>query len=141
MSDPKPTPTPPTLSGWRDALKILVAVVIWYAMTDANHALTAAVDYSKLSGSLFITVPFLHRMILFSPLHSVTLIGGAIGILQGLIIGVKALVFLWVGPAFFEAAGPVLTAALKVPTRFVADMRRAWTGKPRDDKGDDQPQK
>jgi hypothetical protein len=120
-SDPnKPPVTKP--SSWGDNLKIFFVVVIWYVTTDANRALIAHVDYTKLA---------VHPPIYdFGILGSVILIGGFVGLIQGVILAIKALVFFWAGPSFFELLTPVLTAAAKFPTEFVANLRRAWMIRP-----------
>jgi hypothetical protein len=125
---PNPTPAPPDLKSLRDVIKILVAVIVWFVTTDANKALMAVVDYAKVAQH----VPIWHLPFL----PSVAILGGAIGLLQGVILAVKALVFFWVGPTFFTALIPILTAAAKFPTQFVSDIRRAWAVGRRDDPTD-----
>ena len=112
-----------------ELLKIMLAMIVWLAMTDANHALTAAVDYSKLRAvaGMLIQVPALHFSYYLPAIALSALAGLKIGFLQGALVSIKALIFLWIGPSMFKALGPVMSAALKIPTRIVADLRRAWS--------------
>jgi len=52
--------------------------------------------------------------------------GLTLGIIDGIIMGVKGLVFVWVGPTFFDALSPVLNSIAKYPVNFVAALRNAW---------------
>ncbi len=124
---PNPAPAPPDVKSLRDVVKIMVAVIVWFVTTDANRALMATVDYAKLAA---------HGTVFHLPLlPSVAIAGGTIGLLQGFILAIKALVFFWVGPTFFDALLPVLTSAAKFPMQFVSDIRHAWVVGRRDDQG------
>ncbi|MBX9690201.1 MAG: hypothetical protein K2X27_26045 [Candidatus Obscuribacterales bacterium] len=103
-----------------DLAKIVLVVVIWYITTNANSALMAGVDYGKIAESS-------------SSLLSASFKGAMIGLLQGLILSVQALITIWASPTLFLYLGPVLTAALKTPIKLVAEFRSALS--PR--KGDD----
>lgn len=110
----------PTVKTWKDVFKIMVAVTVWFATTDAVAALREAAKYVELSKLI---------SLLSFPLGSVpnTVTWGlAIGVVHGLILGVKALVFIWVGPTFFEYLYPVFVAASRISARVVNDVRRAW---------------
>ena len=122
---PGPGPLPPfppnvELKTLWDVAKILIAVLIWYVTADANKALVMAVDYSKLSQA--------GSFLGLGPVASATAWGAYYGILQGLIQGVRVLVFFWAGPAFFLYLGPVLNAAFAPVIRAVQSFRVAWMG-------------
>ena len=127
---PGPGPLPPfppnvELKTLWDVAKILIAVLVWYITADANKALIAAIDYSKLSqlGSVWG----------IGPVPSAAAWGGYYGIMQGLIQGVRVLVFFWAGPAFFLYLGPVLNMAFAPIIKAVQGFRQAWDGKVVDD--------
>jgi hypothetical protein len=129
---PPSTPIPPIPPGpvpipfdtiW-DMAKIVIFVVVWYATSDANHALTAAVDYAKLPGPT-------------STLTGVSWMGAKIGILQGLIMAVQALAIIWASPTLFIYLGPVLSSAFRTPIRLVAEFRRALSSKSTDSSDQD----
>jgi hypothetical protein len=128
--DPKPSPpTPPVppLTSSKDAVKVFIGVLLWFVTLDANRALVATVDFAKLA-----THPLVVHSPWFLPLPSVAFVGGSVGLLQGLILGIQALVFFWVGPTFFVALGPVLSSAVRTPLQVVAEIRRAWFSKKND---------
>jgi hypothetical protein len=110
----------PTIKTWQDVLKIMVAVTVWFATTDAVSALREAARYVELSK----VMSLLHFPLGSLP-NTVTW-GLTIGAVHGLILGVKALVFIWVGPTFFEYLYPVFVAASRFSARAVNDVRRAW---------------
>jgi hypothetical protein len=109
-----------------DVAKIVIFVTVWYITSDANHALTAAVDYAKVAGASH-------------SLPHASWLGARIGLLQGLIMSVQALAIIWASPTLFAYLGPVLTAALDTPIKLVAKLRRAIgsRNKPGDDSDDD----
>jgi hypothetical protein len=111
-------PNPPTANTFRDVLKIMIAFIIWYAMTDANHALMGVVDFANL--------PIISQDA--QPIVNATVVGLLIGVLQGIILGIKAIVFLKVGPTFFEYLAPVVNSFLKIPLTFIGNLRKAWRG-------------
>lgn len=123
---PGPGPLPPfppnvELKTLWDVAKILIAVLVWYITADANKAFMAAMDYSKLSqlGSVFG----------WGPVPSAAAWGAYYGIFQGIIQGVRVLVFFWAGPAFFLYLGPVLSMAFAPIIKAVQGFRLAWDGK------------
>ncbi len=117
---PPPTPLPPLeLKTVWDVAKIVIFVVVWYVTSDANRALTAYVDYAKIAADA--------HSIAGASWH-----GASIGILQGLIMSVQALVVIWASPTMFIYLGPVLTAALQTPIKLVAEFRRALSPKTSD---------
>ncbi len=120
-----PVPLPPIkLETIADVCKIVFFVVIWYVTSDANHALTASVDYSAIAST--------HNSLWGASWH-----GASIGFLQGCIMAVQGLAVIWASPTLFAYLGPVLSAALATPIKLVADFRRALH--PRS--GDDDPDK
>jgi hypothetical protein len=124
-STPPDPPIPPIqLNTIWDAAKIVTFVLVWYITSDANHALTANVDYAKLSAA-------------GSTLCGISWAGAKIGILQGLIMSVQALAVIWASPSLFTALGPVLQAAFRTPIKIVAEFRRALQPKSKDGDGDD----
>ena len=125
---PGPLPPPPPaveLKTIWDVLKILIAVLVWYITADANKALIAAIDYSKLSQ--------LGPVWGMSTVPSAAAWGAWFGVMQGMIQGVRVLVFFWAGPAFFIYLGPVLTAAFAPAIKLVQGLSLAWSGKAVDD--------
>lgn len=124
---PLPMPLPPIqLETIWDVAKIVLVVVVFYITRDANNALNAAVDYSKLAAA--------HQS-----LCSISWHGAMIGLLQGMIMAVQALVIIWGSPTLFTYLGPVLNAFMKTPIKIVADFRRAINPRSKDggDKDDD----
>ena len=119
---PPPTPLPqvPLETIW-DVAKIVIFVLVWYVTNDANKALIAYVDYGKLAADS-------HSLL------GVSWQGACVGVLQGLIMSVQALVVIWGSPTLFIYLGPVLTAAFKTPIKIVAEFRRALN--PKTDDGD-----
>jgi hypothetical protein len=120
--DPNPLPAPPPVPPRTllDAVKILLAVVVWYAMTGASTLLSAGIEHH----------------------NSLTLTSGVIGCIlalylaKGLAVGIKALDFFWAGPSFFEALSPVITTASRIGSNFVSDFRRAWNSRSDDGSND-----
>jgi hypothetical protein len=110
----------PTVKTWRDVLKILVAVTVWFATTDAAAALREASRYVDLGK----VISLLHLPLGSVP--NVVLWGFVLGLAHGLILGIKALAFIWVGPTFFEFLYPVFVAASRISARVVTDVRTAW---------------
>jgi len=116
-----PIPAPPSpieLKTIWDIGKIVAFVVLWYITSDANKALDASVDYTKLVGTTC----------------GVTWMGAKFGLLQGLIMSVQALAIIWASPTLFIYLGPVLTSAFRTPLRLVADFKRAMSSKSKDGK-------
>src|SRR5262249_23969492 len=121
-------PDPNQALTWKSALTVVAAVVIWYAATDAQAAFKASFDFAHLGDV---------RAIIHGPstggylglYQFVTAIyhGLGLGIMDGIIMGVKGLVFVWVGPTFFDALSPVLNSIAKYPVNFVASRRNAWS--------------
>lgn len=133
-----PFPVPPTppieLKTVYDLLKIVAFVVVWYVATDANRALSGAVNFDKLAETTqAVECPFFGT----SVLPAVTWTGAKIGLLQGLIVAVQALVTVWAGPTLFVYLGPVLTSAFMVPIKLLGDIRKAWNGSTTDPKKGD----
>lgn len=121
-----PGPLPPVeLKTVWDLAKIVLFVVVWYISVDANRALQAAVDYTRVAQT---AIPMDWPIFGNSILPQVTWEGAKIGLLQGLIVAVQALVTVWAGPTLFTYLGPVLTSAFMVPIKLVAEFRRAWKG-------------
>jgi hypothetical protein len=120
--DPNPLPAPPPVPPRTllDAVKILLAVVVWYAMTGASSLLSIGIEHQ----------------------NSLTLTTGVAGLIlalylvKGLAVGFKAVDFFWAGPSFFEAIAPVITTASRIGSNFVSDFRRAWTSRNDDGSND-----
>jgi len=108
---PTPPPVPPRTLG--DVLKILVAVVVWYAMTGASSLLSTGIEHHD---HLSLTVSVIGCVLLLY-------------LLKGLVIGVKAVDFFWAGPSFFGALAPVVSMASRIGSNFVSDFRRAWSSR------------
>lgn len=120
-----PTPIPPIeLNTIWDVAKIVIFVTVWYITSDANHALTAAVDYSKVAAGS-------------SSLVNASWNGATIGVLQGLIMSVQALAIIWASPTLFAYLGPVLTAAFRTPIKLLAELRRAIGSRSKPGDGND----
>lgn len=120
---PTPIPQIPLDTLW-DVAKIVIFVMLWYITTDANRALSAAVDYGKLAES-------------GKSLLGISWSGALIGILQGAIMSVQALAVIWASPTLFVYLGPVLSAALKTPIKLVAEFRNALQPRSKDGSGDE----
>ncbi len=135
---PLPPQTPIELRTLFDIAKIVIFVVIWYVAVDANRALQGAVDFAKLSETAKPADTWFFGV---STIPAVTWLGAKIGLLQGLIVAVQALVTVWAGPTLFLYLGPVLTTAFQVPIKLLGDFSRAWRGSTVDPKkgNDDKP--
>jgi hypothetical protein len=108
----------PTVKSWQDIAKILAAVTIWFATSDAAAALREAARYTELGR----TIPLFH----LTGIPNVVLWGSLLGLCHGFILAIKALVFIWVGPTFFEYLYPVFVAASRISARVANDLRIAW---------------
>jgi hypothetical protein len=101
-------------------LKIIVAVTFWFTTTDAAASLRDASRYVDLGRA----ISLLHLPLGGVP--NIVMWGLSLGVVHGFILSIKALVFVWVGPTFFEYLYPVFVAASRISARVVTDARRAW---------------
>lgn len=118
--DPRPLPTPPPVPPRTllDAAKILIAVVVWYAMTGAATLLSTGIEHKgHISPLTWSVIGCIVALYLF----------------KGLAIGIKAVDFFWAGPSFFEALSPVVAQVTRISSNFVSDFRRAWNSHSDDD--------
>ena len=130
---PRPTPTPPAIKGWQDVVKVLFSAIVWFAAVDANQAFKGQVDFTKLSG-WDVNLPF--GLSFHLPALTQTASGFSLGLYQGLILAAQAVILIWMGPTLIKYLQPALTAFARFPIKLIGDLRKAWSGKPLDDKDD-----
>ena len=102
--DPDPPPGPVRVKTWRDAVKILFAVLVWVSTTDLARQVTTLADRGKLPDTihLFNLHGFSNEILwvlVFANTH-------------GVLLGLKALVLFWMGPEFFQYLYPVFTGCI-----------------------------
>jgi hypothetical protein len=110
----------PSLKSWKDVLKIIIFVTTWYLTYELSVALHDVADYKVLGK----TISVFHQPV--ESIQNVLLWGLVLGLAHGAIMVPRVLVFIWVGPTFFESLYPVLVAAARFSTPIIAALRRGW---------------
>ncbi len=100
----------------------MIAVTAWFTTSDAASALREAARYTELGKA----ISLLH----LTGVPNIVLWGTLLGVIHGFILAIKAVVFIWAGPAFFEFLYPVFVAASRISARVATDLRKAWSQVP-----------
>jgi hypothetical protein len=105
-------------ASWRDALKLFIGVIIWWACAFASQAITANVDFTKLGeyGPIF-GLPHL---------VSSQLWGYLLGALKGVPMAIQVVVMGYLGINYVP---PFVSWSTRLAVSFIHDVRLAMRDK------------